>query len=214
MRLFLFILKLLGFLIKTAPEKEKFYIENKWTIELPLDWEEKLLEINFELDNSPILETVFFQLGSDLSIGVYSLNLLKDDNYRKVEADIQEVATVFEEIMDKTEDRKEYKIPNYKSSKFKAYECTYYKNDKKFYAIKSGFFMKGCLLRVNITSTIKKEVEKAICHLFSIKKVDPKDIIYFDKNNNCNNCNTYYLSSFKKADSKDILHFNKNYSCK
>jgi len=83
MRLFLFILKLLGFLIKTAPEKEKFYIENKWTIELPLDWEEKLLEINFELDNSPILETVFFQLGSDLSIGVYSLNLLKDVQVHK-----------------------------------------------------------------------------------------------------------------------------------
>lgn len=41
--------------------------------------------------------------------------------------------------------------------------------------------MKGCLLRVNITSTIQKEVEKAMCYLFSIKKVDPKDIIYFDK---------------------------------
>ena len=93
-------------------ERKKFYIDDKWTIELPLDWEEKLLEIKFELDNSPILETVFFQLGSDLSIGVYSLNLLKDDNYRKVEADIQEVATVFEEIMDKIEDKKEYKIPN------------------------------------------------------------------------------------------------------
>ena len=181
MRLFLFILKLFNFFIQYVPEKEKFYIEDKWTIELPLDWEKKLLEIKFELDNSPIFETVFFQLGSDLSIGVYSLNLLKDDNYRKVEADIQEVATIFEEIMDKIED----KIPNYKSSKFKAYEYTYYKNDKKFYAIKTGFFMKGCLLRINITSTIKKEVEKAMYYLFSIKKVDPKDILYFNKNYSC-----------------------------
>lgn len=185
MQILLLIFKLLGFFINHAPEKEKFLIEDKWTIELPLDWEKKLLEIKFELDNSPILETVFFQLGSDLSIEVYSLNLLKDDNYRKVEADIQEVATVFEEIMDKIEDKKEYKIQNYKSSKIKSYEYTFYKNGRKFYAIKTGVFMKGCLLRVNITSTIKKEVEKAMCHLFSIKKVDPKDIIYFNKNNSC-----------------------------
>ena len=183
MQILLLIFKLLGFFINHAPEKEKFLIEDKWTIELPLDWEEKLLETKFELDNSPILETVFFQLGSDLSIGVYYLNLLKDDNYRDVEADIPDVIAVFEEIMDKIEDKKEYKIPNYKNSKFKAYEYTYYENDKKFYAIKSGFFMKGYLLRVNITSTIKKEVEKAMYYLFSIKKVDPKDITYFDKNN-------------------------------
>ena len=103
---------LFGVFLNSKLEKKKFYIDDKWTIELPLDWEKKLLEIKFELDNSPIFETVFFQLGSDLSIGVYSLNLLKDDNYRKVEADIQEVATVFEEIMDKIEDKKEYKIPN------------------------------------------------------------------------------------------------------
>ena len=181
MRLFLFIFKLLGFFINHAPEKEKFLIEDKWTIELPPDWERTFLEIELELDNSPIFETIFFQPGSDLSIGVYYLNFLKDDDYRIVEADIQDVATVFEEIMDKIEDKKEYKIQNYKNSKFKAYEYTYYENDKKFYAIKSGFFMKGCLLRVNITSTIQKEVEKAMCYLFSIKKVDPKDIIYFDK---------------------------------
>lgn len=41
--------------------------------------------------------------------------------------------------------------------------------------------MKGCLLRVNIASTIKKEVEKAMYYLFSIKQVDLKDITYFDK---------------------------------
>ena len=185
MQILLLIFKLLGFFINHAPEKEKFLIEDKWTIELPLDWEEKLLETKFELDNSPILETVFFQLGSDLSIGVYSLNLLKDDNYRKVEADIQEVATVFEEIMDKIEDKKEYKIQNYKSSKIKSYEYTFYKNGRKFYAIKTGVFMKGCLLRVNIVSTIKKEVEKAMYYLFSIKEANPKDIIYFDKNDSC-----------------------------
>ena len=170
---------LFGVFLNSKLERKKFYIDDKWTIELPPDWEKTFLEI--ELDNSPIFETIFFQPGSDLSIGVYYLNFLKDDDYRIVEADIQDVATVFEEIMDKIEDKKEYKIQNYKNSKFKAYEYTYYENDKKFYAIKSGFFMKGCLLRVNITSTIQKEVEKAMCYLFSIKKVDPKDIIYFDK---------------------------------
>ena len=179
MQILLLIFKLLGFFINHASEKKKFYIDDKWTIELPPDWERKFLEI--ELDNSPIFETIFFQPGSDLSIGVYYLNFLKDDDYRIVEADIQDVATVFEEIMDKIEDKKEYKIQNYKNSKFKAYEYTYYENDKKFYAIKTGFFMKGCLLRVNIASTIKKEVEKAMYYLFSIKQVDLKDITYFDK---------------------------------
>lgn len=172
---------LFGVFLNSKLERKKFYIDDKWTIELPPDWERTFLEIELELDNSPIFETIFFQPGSDLSIGVYYLNFLKDDDYRIVEANIQDVATVFEEIMDKIEDKKEYKIQNYKNSKFKAYEYTYYENDKKFYAIKSGFFMKGCLLRVNITSTIQKEVEKAMCYLFSIKKVDPKDIIYFDK---------------------------------
>ena len=185
MQILLLIFKLLGFFINHASEKKKFYIDDKWTIELPPDWERTFLEIELELDNSPIFETIFFQPGSDLSIGVYYLNFLKDDDYRIVEVDIQDVATVFEEIMDKIEDKKEYKIPNYKSSKIKSYEYTFYKNDKKFYAIKSGFFMKGCLLRVNITSTIKKEVEKAMYHLFSIKKLDPKDIIYSNKNNIC-----------------------------
>ena len=181
MQILLLIFKLLGFFINHASEKKKFYIDDKWTIELPPDWERTFLEIELELDNSPIFETIFFKPGSDLSIGVYYLNLLKDDNYRDVEADIPDVIAVFEEIMDKIEDKKEYKIPNYKSSKIKSYEYTYYKNDKKFYAIKTGFFMKGCLLRVNIASTIKKEVEKAMYYLFSIKQVDLKDITYFDK---------------------------------
>ena len=172
---------LFGVFLNSKLERKKFYIDDKWTIELPPDWERTFLEIELELDNSPIFETIFFQPGSDFSIGVYYLNFLKADDHRIVEADIQDVATVFEEIMDKIEDKKEYKIQNYKNSKFKAYEYTYYENDKKFYAIKSGFFMKGYLLRVNITSTIQKEVEKAMCYLFSIKKVDPKDIIYFDK---------------------------------
>ena len=172
---------LFGVFLNSKLERKKFYIDDKWTIELPPDWERTFLEIELELDNSPIFETIFFQPGSDLSIGVYYLNFLKDDDYRIVEADIQDVATVFEEIMDKIEDKKEYKIQNYKNSKFKAYEYTYYENDKKFYAIKTGFFMKGCLLRVNIASTIKKEVEKAMYYLFSIKQVDLKDITYFDK---------------------------------
>ena len=157
---------LFGVFLNSKLERKKFYIDDKWTIELPPDWEKTFLEI--ELDNSPIFETIFFQPGSDLGIGVYYLNFLKDDNYRIVEADIQEVATVFEEIMDKIEDKKEYKIQNYKSSKIKSYEYTFYKNGRKFYAIKTGVFMKGCLLRVNIVSTIKKEVEKAMYYLFSM----------------------------------------------
>jgi len=88
-----------GVFLNSKLERKKFYIDDKWTIELPPDWEKTFLEI--ELDNSPIFETIFFQPGSDLGIGVYYLNFLKDDNYRIVEADIQEVATVFEEIMDK-----------------------------------------------------------------------------------------------------------------
>lgn len=174
---------LFGVFLNSKLERKKFYIDDKWTIELPPNWERTFSEL--ELDDSPMFETIFFKPGSDLSIGAYYLNLLKDDNYREVEADIQEVAIVFEKIMDKTEDKKEYKIPNYKSSKFKAYEYTFYKNDKKFYSIKTGIFMKGCLLRVNIASTIKKEVEKAMYYLFSIKEVDPKDIIYFDKKDSC-----------------------------
>ena len=172
---------LFGVFLNSKLERKKFYIDDKWTIELPPDWEKTFLEI--ELDNSPIFETIFFQPGSDLGIGVYYLNFLKDDNYRIVEADIQEVATVFEEIMDKIEDKKEYKIQNYKSSKIKSYEYTFYKNGRKFYAIKTGVFMKGCLLRVNIVSTIKKEVEKAMYYLFSIKEADPKEVEFFKKVN-------------------------------
>ena len=170
---------LFGVFLNSKLERKKFYIDDKWTIELPPDWEKTFLEI--ELDNSPIFETIFFQPGSDLGIGVYYLNFLKDDNYRIVEADIQEVATVFEEIMDKIEDKKEYKIQNYKSSKIKSYEYTFYKNGRKFYAIKTGVFMKGCLLRVNIVSTIKKEVEKAMYYLFSIKEADPKKTAFLKK---------------------------------
>ena len=150
---------LFGVFLNSKLERKKFYIDDKWTIELPPDWERTFLEIELELelDNSPIFETIFFQPGSDLSIGVYYLNFLKDDNYRIVEADIEQITRVFEEMMDKIEDKKEYKIPNYKSSKIKSYEYTFYKNGKKFYAIKTGVFMKGCLLRVNIVSTIKKK---------------------------------------------------------
>ena len=56
-----------------------------------------------------------------------------------------------------------------------------YENNKKFYAIATGIFMKGYLLKVNIVSTIKKEVEKAIYYLFSIKEVDPKEMEFLKK---------------------------------
>ena len=170
---------LFGMFLENSTEKKKFYIDDKWTIELPSDWERKFLEIEF--DNSIILENIFFPPNSNLSIGLSSLNILKDDNYKKVEADIPDVATVFENIMNKVENKKEYKIENYKSSKIKCYEYTYYENNKKFYAIATGIFMKGYLLKVNIASTIKKEVEKAIYYLFSIKEVDPKEMEFLKK---------------------------------
>ena len=62
---------------------------------------------------------------------IYSLNILKDDNFKKVEADITDVLEVFEKIMSKVENKKEYRIPNYKNSKIKCYEYTYYENDEK-----------------------------------------------------------------------------------
>ena len=182
MQIILLILRLLGFLI---PEKKEFFIDDKWTIELPLDWEKKLSEIKFELDNSPIFETIFFQPGSYLNIKAYYLDISKDGIYKKVEADIPDVAEVFENIISKIENKKEYHIPNYRNSKFKSYEYTYYEYDKNFYAIATGIFMKGRLLKIDIASTIKKEVEKAMYYLFSIKEVDLKDIIYFDKKDSC-----------------------------
>ena len=62
-------------------------------------------------------------------------------------------------------------------------EKPYYENDKEIYAIATGIFMKGYLLKVNIISTIKKEVEKAMYYLFSIKEADPKEIEFLKKVN-------------------------------
>ena len=114
---------------------------------------------------------------------IYSLNILKDDNFKKVEADITDILEVFEKIMSKVENKKEYRIPNYKNSKIKYYEYTYYEDNKEFYVIATGIFMKGYLLKANITSTTKKEVEKAMYYLFSIKEVDPKEVEFFKKVN-------------------------------
>ena len=114
---------------------------------------------------------------------VYSLNILKDDNYKKMEADIPDILAVFENIMSKVENKKEYRIPNHRSSKFKCYEYSYCENDKEIYAIATGIFMKGYLLKVNIISTIKKEVEKAMYYLFNIKEADPKEMEFLKKIN-------------------------------
>ena len=132
MQIILLILKLLGFLI---PEKKKFYIDDKWTIELPANWDitSKEIELEVESDNHPIIETILFQPGSYLSIKAYYLDISKDDIYKKVEADIPDILAVFENIMSKVENKKEYKIPNHKSPKFKSYEYTYYEYDKNFY---------------------------------------------------------------------------------
>ena len=88
----------------------------------------------------------------------------------------------FEDIMSKIEDKKEYKIPNYKSSKIKSYEHSYYENIK-FYVITTGIFMKGHLLKIDIVFTIKEETEKSIYYLFSIKEADPKEVEFFKKVN-------------------------------
>ena len=169
------------FLENSTPEKKKFYIDDKWSIELPTDWNRRFSEI--EIDNSTILENIFFLPNTDLSMRIYSLSILKDDNYKKMEADIPDILAVFENIMSKVENKKEYKIPNHKSPKFKSYEYTYYEYDKNFYAITTGIFMKGRLLKIDIASTIKKEVEKAIYYLFSIKEVDPKEMEFLKKVN-------------------------------
>ena len=172
---------LFGVFLENSTEKKKFYIDDKWTIELPTDWDRKFSEI--EINNSTILENIFFLPNTDLSMRIYSLNILKDDNYKKMEADIPHILVVFENIMSKVENKKEYRIPNHKSSKFKCYEYSYYENDKEIYAIATGIFMKGYLLKVNIISTIKKEVEKAMYYLFSIKEADPKEIEFLKKVN-------------------------------
>ena len=172
---------LFGVFLENSTEKKKFYIDDKWSIELPIDWDRRFSEI--EINNSTILENIFFSPNSNLSMRVYSLNILKDDNYKKMEADIPDILAVFENIMSKVENKKEYRIPNHKSSKFKCYEYSYYENDKEIYAIATGIFMKGYLLKVNIISTIKKEVEKAMYYLFSIKEADPKEMEFLKKIN-------------------------------
>lgn len=182
MQIILLILKLFGFLI---PEKKEFYIDDKWTIELPANWDitSKEIELEVESDNHPIIETILFQPGSYLSIKAYYLDISKEGIYKKVEADIPDILAVFENIMSKVENKKEYRIPNHRSSKFKCYEYSYYENDKEIYAIATGIFMKGYLLKVNIISTIKKEVEKAMYYLFNIKEADPKEMEFLKKIN-------------------------------
>ena len=165
----LFLFKLLGFISEKASERKKFYIDDKWSIELPTDWDRTFSEV--EIDNSTILENIFFQKNSYLNMKIYSLNILKDDNYKKVEADIPDVATVFENIMNKVENKKEYRIPNHKSSKFKCYEYTYYENNEKVYSISCGIMVAGYLLIVNLYSALREEVESAIKYIYSIEKV-------------------------------------------
>ncbi|WP_261658650.1 hypothetical protein LDK18_04010 [Fusobacterium nucleatum subsp. nucleatum ATCC 23726] len=143
----------------------------------------KEIELEVESDNHPIIETILFQPGSYLSIKAYYLDISKEGIYKKVEADIPDILAVFENIMSKVENKKEYRIPNHRSSKFKCYEYSYYENDKEIYAIATGIFMKGYLLKVNIISTIKKEVEKAMYYLFNIKEADPKEMEFLKKIN-------------------------------
>ena len=170
MQIILLIFKLLGFLI---PEKKKFCIDDKWTIELPANWDttSKEIELEVESDNHPIIETILFQPGSYLSIKAYYLDISKDGIYKKVEADIQDVVAVFKNIMSKVENKKEYKIPNHKSPKFKCYEYNYYENNEKVYGISCGIMVAGYLLIVNLYSALKEEVESAIKYIYSIEKV-------------------------------------------
>ena len=166
----LFLFKLLGFISEKASERKKFYIDDKWSIELPTDWDRTFSEV--EIDNSTILENIFFQKNSYLNMKIYSLNILKDDNFKKVEADITDILEVFEKIMSKVENKKEYRIPNYKNSKIKCYEYTYYENDEKVYSISCGIMIAGYLLIVNLYSALKEEVESAIKYIYTIEKVN------------------------------------------
>ena len=52
----LFLFKLLGFISEKASERKKFYIDDKWSIELPTDWDRTFSEV--EIDNSTILENI------------------------------------------------------------------------------------------------------------------------------------------------------------
>ncbi|MHB9341955.1 hypothetical protein ACW0TR_01340 [Fusobacterium polymorphum] len=153
-----------------ASERKKFYIDDKWSIELPTDWDRTFSEV--EIDNSTILENIFFQKNSYLNMKIYSLNILKDDNFKKVEADITDILEVFEKIMSKVENKKEYRIPNYKNSKIKCYEYTYYENDEKVHSISCGIMIAGYLLIVNLYSALKEEVESAIKYIYTIEKVN------------------------------------------
>ena len=179
MQLILLIFKLLGFINDKASKKKAFYIEDKWTIELSDDWNTSSSET--EVNGSTVIETIFSKSNSDLNIKAHYLDISKDDIYEKVEADIPDVIAVFEDIINKIENKKEYHIPNYRSSKFKSYEYTYNEYDKNFYVITTGIFMKGCLLKIDISSTIEKEVKTAISYLFSIKEADQKKIAFLKK---------------------------------
>ena len=165
----LFLFKLLVFISEKSSERKKFYIDDKWSIELPTDWDRTFSEV--EIDNSTILENIFFQKNSYLNMKIYSLNILKDDNFKKVEADITDILEVFEKIMSKVENKKEYRIPNYKNSKIKCYEYTYYENNEKVYSISCGIMVAGYLLIVNLYSALREEVESAIKYIYSIEKV-------------------------------------------
>ena len=165
----LFLFKLLGFISEKASERKKFYIDDKWSIELPTDWDRTFSEV--EIDNSTILENIFFQKNSCLNMKIYSLNILKDDNFKKVEADITDILEVFEKIMSKVENKKEYRIPNYKNSKIKCYEYTYYENNEKVYSISCGIMITGYLLVINLYSASKEEVENAMKYIYSIEKI-------------------------------------------
>ena len=58
MQLILLIFKLLGFINNNASKKKAFYIDDKWTIELPANWDTTSKEIELEVgsDNLPIIE--------------------------------------------------------------------------------------------------------------------------------------------------------------
>ncbi len=91
MQLILLIFKLLGFINNNASKKKAFYIDDKWTIELPANWDTTSKEIELEVgsDNLPIIETIFFQIGSYLNIKAYYLDISKDGIYKKVDSYIK-----------------------------------------------------------------------------------------------------------------------------
>ncbi|CKG93638.1 Uncharacterised protein [Fusobacterium polymorphum] len=162
-----------------------FNIDNGWTIKLPENWKEEKDEVDGY--------HIYYSLDTDLTIRTPTFHFFREtENGWKMFAPIDILSEIFDESIKNIElrddvkaEERELNLNNFKIEDFKikCYEYTYYEDSKEFYVIATGIFMKGYLLKANIASTIKKEVEKAMYYLFSIKEADPKEVEFFKKVN-------------------------------